>query len=83
MKGTAVPRDNNEDREVREPRNWSEWREDASTALEELDRALAQARQVIYRLRPMVRPKSEQSGEERQQRQERPVQFRRQRQQRQ
>ncbi len=75
-----MPRNNrNEEEEVREPRNWTEWREDASQLLGELDRSLAQARQAIYRLRPMVRPKNEE-GEERESRQERPAQFRRQRQ---
>jgi hypothetical protein len=78
-----VPRNSNhEEPEQREPRNWTEWREDAHQLLEELDRSLAQARQAIYRLRPMVRPKNEQN-EERAPRQERPVQFRRQRQPRQ
>ena len=76
-----MPREDQEDRDVPQPRNWSEWREEAHETLEELDRALAQARQVIYRLRPMIRPKDEQ-GEERQprrSRQEQPVQFQRQR----
>jgi hypothetical protein len=75
-----VPRNNNhEEPEAREPRNWTEWREDAHQLLEELDRALAQARQAIYRLRPMVRPKTDQ-GEERESRPERPAQFQRRRQ---
>lgn len=75
-----MPRDNNtEEQEQAQPRNWTEWREEAHQMLEELDRALAQARQVIYRLRPMVRPKSEQ-GEEGRNRQERPAQFQRRRQ---
>lgn len=75
-----MPRTNNhEEPDQREPRNWSEWRDDCHQLLEELDRSLAQARQVIYRLRPMVRPKNEQ-GDERPPRETRPVQFRRQRQ---
>lgn len=75
-----MPRNNHdEEHEGREPRNWTEWREDASQLLAELDRALAQARQAIYRLRPMVRPKNEE-GDDRDNRQERPTQFRRQRQ---
>ncbi len=57
-----------------EPRNWTEWREDVHLTLEELDRALAQARQSIYRLRPMVRPKNGER-EERDERRERPTQF--------
>lgn len=75
-----MPRNNHdEEEEAREPRNWTEWREDASALLGELDRSLAQARQAIYRLRPMVRPKNEE-GDDREPRQERPAQFRRQRQ---
>jgi hypothetical protein len=75
-----LPRNNHdEEEEVREPRNWTEWREDASQLLAELDRSLAQARQAIYRLRPMVRPKNEED-DGRESRQERPTQFRRQRQ---
>jgi hypothetical protein len=75
-----LPRNNHDDEEeAREPRNWTEWREDASQLLGELDRSLAQARQAIYRLRPMVRPKNEE-GDDREPRQERPTQFRRQRQ---
>lgn len=73
-----MPRNENEEEAPREPRNWTEWREEASQALSELDRALAQARQVIYRLRPMVRPKNEQQPTE--ERSERPaptVQFQR------
>lgn len=62
-----MPPNNKDDDATREPRNWSEWRDEAYQALSELDRALAQARQVIYRLRPMVRPKrtqDEDQGEE-------------------
>lgn len=66
---------NNEEGEERTPRNWTEWREEVHQTLEELDRSLAQARQAIYRLRPMVRPKNGE-GEERQERQQRPTQFR-------
>ena len=76
-----MPRNNHDEQEeeVREPRNWTEWREDASQLLAELDRSLDQARQAIYRLRPMVRPKNEEN-DERGPRQENPAQFRRQRQ---
>lgn len=72
-----MPRNNgsNEEGDERTPRNWTEWREEAHQMLEELDRSLAQARQAIYRLRPMVRPKNEQS-EDPARRQERPTQFR-------
>lgn len=75
-----MPRnDNHEEPESRQPRNWSEWRDEVSEMLSELDRSLAQARQVIYRLRPMVRPKTE-STEEQPDRTERPAQFQRRRQ---
>lgn len=50
-------------------KTWAEWKEELSTAIEELDKACANARQVIYRLRPLVRPKQrkqeEDQGEER------------------
>lgn len=72
-----MPRNNgsNEEGDECTPRYWTEWREEAHQMLEELDRFLAQARQAIYRLRPMVRPKNEQN-EDRAPRQERPTQFR-------
>jgi hypothetical protein len=38
---------------------WPQWRQEVSASLEELDAALKIARQAIYRLRPMVRPKVE------------------------
>lgn len=73
-----MPRNETEQEDApREPRNWSEWREEASQALSELDRALAQARQVIYRLRPMVRPKNEENPERESSHNRRPSQFRR------
>jgi hypothetical protein len=39
--------------------SWPQWRQEVSANLEELDAALKIARQAIYRLRPMVRPKVE------------------------
>lgn len=66
---------NNQEGEERTPRNWTEWREEVHQALEELDRSLAQARQAIYRLRPMVRPKNGET-QERPERQEKTVPFR-------
>lgn len=73
-----MPRNEAEQEDApREPRNWSEWREEAHQALSELDRALAQARQVIYRLRPMVRPKTEENQEREPGQNRRPSQFRR------
>jgi hypothetical protein len=53
-------------------KTWAEWKQELSDAIEELDKACAHARQVIYRLRPLVRPKprkneeDEERGEERQ-----------------
>ncbi len=38
-------------------KTWAEWKRELSTAVEELDKACASARQVIYRLRPLLRPK--------------------------
>ena len=69
-----MPREDRDDQDSPAPRSWEEWREEASQSLDELDRALAQARKTIYRLRPMVRPKNA-DGDERPERQARPAQF--------
>ncbi len=42
-------------------KSWAQWKQELSEAIEELDKACAKARQVIYGLRPLVRPRSERS----------------------
>ena len=38
-------------------KSWAQWKRELSEAIEELDKACAKARQTIYQLRPLVRPK--------------------------
>ena len=52
-----MPRDDTRDNTGSDGKTWAEWKEELSEAIEELDKACAHARQVIYRLRPLVRPK--------------------------
>jgi hypothetical protein len=40
-------------------KSWAQWKQELSDAIEELDKACAKARQVIYALRPLVRQKGE------------------------
>jgi hypothetical protein len=47
-----------------QPKSWAQWRQEVFESIEELDRACARARQVIYGLRPLVRPKSQETTEE-------------------
>ena len=42
-------------------KSWAEWKQELSEAIEQLDYACAEARQIIYKLRPLVRPKGERS----------------------
>jgi len=50
-----MPRD--QQPQEREQKSWAEWKAELHEAIEDLDKACAHARQVIYRLRPLVRPK--------------------------
>jgi hypothetical protein len=54
-------------------KTWAEWKRELSEAIEELDKACANARQVIYRLRPLVRPKQQRKRGEDQGEEQRPV----------
>ena len=56
-----------------ETRSWADWKQDVFEAIEELDQACAHARQVIYRLRPLVRPKSPENDEAKTEREQREV----------
>lgn len=40
-------------------KSWAEWKQELSEAIDQLDYACAEARQIIYKLRPLVRPKGE------------------------
>lgn len=40
-------------------KSWAEWKQELSDAIEELDKACANVRQIVYSLRPLVRPRSE------------------------
>ena len=40
-------------------KSWAQWKRELSEAIEELDKACAKARQVIYSLRPLVQPRRE------------------------
>lgn len=45
-----------------------DWREELSEAIEELDRACARARQLIYQLRPLLRSGGTDEGQPRERR---------------
>lgn len=57
-----MPRD--QQAQEREQKSWAEWKAELHEAIEELDKACAQARQVIYRLRPLVRPRGQSKAKE-------------------
>jgi hypothetical protein len=40
-------------------KSWAKWKQEMSEAIEELDKACAKARQIVYQLRPLVRPRVE------------------------
>ena len=42
-------------------KSWAQWKEELFKAIEQLDYACAETRQIIYKLRPLVRPKGERS----------------------
>jgi hypothetical protein len=42
-------------------KSWAEWKRELSEAIELLDQACAEARQLIYKLRPLVRTRGEKS----------------------
>lgn len=42
-------------------KSWAQWKQELYEAIEQLDYACAEARQIIYKLRPLVRPKGERS----------------------
>jgi hypothetical protein len=42
-------------------KSWAQWKQELSEAIEELDKACAKVRQVVYNLRPLVQPRGERS----------------------
>ena len=42
-------------------KTWAEWKQELLVSIEELDKACANARQLIYRMRPLLRPKQRQA----------------------
>ena len=55
------PRQGDQQRQRGDGKSWAQWKEELSEAIEQLDYACAEARQIIYKLRPLVRPKGERS----------------------
>ena len=59
-----MPRkDRPQPREDASPEDWPESRRELIGTVEELDKACARARQLIYRLRPLLRDAKEAGGE--------------------
>ncbi len=52
-----MPEQNQHQRRNDDGKSWAQWKQELSEAIEELDKACARARQVIYQLRPLVRPR--------------------------
>lgn len=42
-------------------KTWAEWKRELSEAIEQLDYACSEARQIIYKMRPLLRSKGEKS----------------------
>ena len=53
------PRQGDQQRQRGDGKSWAQWKQELSEAIEQLDYACAEARQIIYKLRPLVRPKGE------------------------
>jgi hypothetical protein len=57
----GTERQDGQQRQGRDGKSWAQWKEELFEAIEQLDFACAEARQIIYKLRPLVRPKGERS----------------------
>lgn len=55
------PRQGDQQRQRGDGKSWAQWKQELHEAIEQLDYACAEARQIIYKLRPLVRPKGERS----------------------
>ena len=53
------PRQGDQQRQRGDGKSWAQWKQELSEAIDQLDYACAEARQIIYKLRPLVRPKGE------------------------
>jgi len=53
------PRQGDQQRQRGDGKSWAQWKQELSEAIEQLDSACAEARQIIYKLRPLVRPRGE------------------------
>jgi hypothetical protein len=51
----------NEQRQGSGGKTWAEWKQELLDSIEQLDYACSEARQIIYKLRPLLRPKGERS----------------------
>jgi len=49
--------DQNNQRQNGDGKTWAQWKRELSDSIEELDKACARARQLVYQLRPLVRPR--------------------------
>ncbi len=52
-----MPEQNSSQSRNGDGKSWAQWKRELSDAIEELDKACAKARQTIYQLRPLVRPR--------------------------
>jgi hypothetical protein len=52
---------NGQRRQRGDGKSWAQWKQELSEAIEQLDYACAEARQIIYKLRPLVGPRGERS----------------------
>ena len=52
---------NDQQRQRGDGKSWAQWKQELNEAIEQLDYACAEARQIIYKLRPLVRPRGERS----------------------
>lgn len=71
-----MPADEPRNRRNGDQKSWAGWKQELFEAIEDLDESCANARQTIYRLRPLVRPKSAEKGDEPTEREPRTVPFR-------
>lgn len=52
-----MPDQNGNQQQSGDGKSWAQWKRELSDAIEELDKACARARQLVYQLRPLVRPR--------------------------
>jgi hypothetical protein len=52
-----MPEQSNNGQRNGDGKSWAQWKRELSDSIEELDKACAKARQLVYQLRPLVRPR--------------------------